>query len=108
MDPTEDKRKAMAMKDVFRFAGLDESQMADERTIPGSLAVLLGTKPETRPSVLGMLSEAEFNTALRSWKAPCGGSARLPTHTKVGTGKLIGHTCDSWQRPDSREHAESR
>lgn len=50
MEPTEDERKKMlGMREVFAFAGMDDT-LADDKTVSGSLASLLGAKADTKPA----------------------------------------------------------
>ena len=95
MEPTEEERKKMlGMREVFTFAGLDEAHLVDDKTVAGSLAALLGAKPDTKPAALGILSEADYDAAVKGWKIPAaGGAARQPTLTELGQAKLIGHVC---------------
>lgn len=66
MEPTEDEHKRMlGAKYVLAFAGMDETQLTDDKAIPGSLAALLGANPDTKPAALGILSEADYAATVK-------------------------------------------
>ena len=84
----------LGMRDVFAFVGMNEAQLTDDKTVSGSLASLLGAKADTKPAALGIMSEADYEAAVKGWKVPAdGGTARLPTLTEIGQARLIGHVC---------------
>ena len=43
---------------------MDETHLADDKTVAGSLAFLLGAKADTKPAALGILSEADCGQRL--------------------------------------------
>ena len=94
MEPSEDERKKMlTLREVFIFAGLEDT-LADDKSVAGSLAQLLGAKVDTKPAALGIMSEADYDTTVKGWKVPAaGGTARLPTLTEIGQAKWVGHLC---------------
>lgn len=93
MDPSQSEIEAMkTMGDVFLWAGFDNTKMGDTTTVSGSLAALLGVKPDTVTRNIGIISESDFDKVLTQWKVPeTGGSPRLPTLAELGMGKSLGH-----------------
>ena len=69
MDPKPEEFEKMAkMEDVFEWAGFDKTTMADDKTPAGSLAIMLGIKPNTVSRVVGVFSDVDYMAALQQWK----------------------------------------
>jgi len=102
MDPTETERNAMNnMAKVFAWAGFAEADMVNANTVSGSLASLLGVTQHVAPRVIGINSEADYDTLVTRWKVPqigsdgnpMAGGGSPPTLAQLGAAKLVGRAC---------------
>ena len=102
MDPTEAERTAMVnMAKVFSWAGFVEGDIINANTVTGSLASLLGVTQHVAPRVIGIISEADYDSAVTRWKVPQIGSdgnpmpggGSPPTMAQLGAAKLVGRAC---------------
>ena len=94
MDPTEAERNALTnIAAVFKWVGLDETKIADDTALSGSLAKLIGAVENTKPVTLGVISERDYETVISKWKVPDPAAARPPTLIEAGQAKLVGHIC---------------
>ena len=100
VDPTSDEAARMtSMQAVFTWAGFGTEDMTTDKTKAGTLALLLGIKPDTHPRVLALLDEADSMTVVSKWKvanpgATAGDVTYLPpTLAELGMAKLILRAC---------------
>lgn len=62
MSPTENEQKGMTtLKNVFSYAGFDDAQLADDKSVPGSLLALIGAKADVKPVNRGIMKEAKLD-----------------------------------------------
>ena len=102
MDPTETERNGMTnMAKVFSWAGFVEGDIINANTVSGSLASLLGVTQHVAPRVIGIISEADYDSVVSRWKVPQIGSdgnpmpggGSPPTMAQLGAAKLVGRAC---------------
>ena len=69
VDPTSDEAARMTtMQAVFTWAGFGTEDMTTDKTRAGSLALLLGIKPDAHPRVLGLMDETDAMAVVAKWK----------------------------------------
>ena len=100
VDPTPDEAARMiSMQAVFTWAGFGTEDMTSDKTRAGTLALLLGIKPDTHPRVMCLLEEADALTVISKWKVanpganPADVSYLPPTLAELGMAKLVLRAC---------------
>ena len=100
MDPTPGELATFASVGVVgTWAGF--TNLADENSVGGSLFAALGLNTAQAPRIIGVLSEADYNTVVQSWRVPrfhADGSpmdppSRAPTMAEHGQAILFGRAC---------------
>lgn len=87
------------MQAVFTWAGFGTEDMTTDKTRAGSLALLLGIKPDAHPRVLGLLEESDAMAVVAKWKVANPGSTAAdvtylpPTLAELGMAKLVLRAC---------------
>lgn len=65
VDPTPDECKQLTdISKIFKWSGFGNDDLTSEKTLSGTLALLLGVKADQHPKVLGLVSEADVETVL--------------------------------------------
>ena len=88
------------MGKVMAWAGFTAAEIVNNNTVTGSLASLLGVTSHVAPRVIGIISEADYESVIARWKIPqigadgnpTGGGV-APTMAQLGAAKLVGRAC---------------
>ena len=100
MDPTAAELATFTtVEAIGTWVGFTE--LTDENSIGGSLFKLLGLTTTQAPRIIGIISEADFTTAVQAWRIPRIDPAgqplappdRAPTMAEIGQSALFGRTC---------------
>ena len=86
------------MKDVIDWAGFTGDDLSSEKTVGGTLAMLLGVTESTAPRSLALVDEADALAVIQKWKVPkidADGNCTYhsPTIAQLGQAKLVFRAC---------------
>ena len=98
-DPAPNELATMlTMVDTFKWAGFGDDDLSSDKTTGGTLALLLGVKPDDHPRVMSMVEDSELTVILGKWKvaetaADGTVSYRPPNLAELGKAKLMVRAC---------------
>lgn len=86
------------MKHVFDWAGFTGDDLASDKSVGGTLALLLGVAQDTHPRALALIEDADAVAVIQKWKVPkqaadLSYTYHSPTLAEMGKAKVIFRTC---------------